>query len=153
MKNELSIESIKKELIDKLISSMDILKYLEVDKNEYIKLSQVHNTFIYDYDNSDVTGNYITVDVAEYESTDVKVRDSKKYIVSVKMGLEHAYNLDKLSATVKELILELYPNIKTYINVPIYVRKYEYLCLNGYREHNRLNRMIKFEIEENISVE
>lgn len=44
---ELSIESIKKELIDKFVNDMDILRYLEIERHD-VKLSQVQNTFVYD---------------------------------------------------------------------------------------------------------
>ena len=47
---ELSIESIKKELIDRFVNNMEILRYLEIEKQDGVKLSQVQNTFIYDYD-------------------------------------------------------------------------------------------------------
>lgn len=147
---EMSIESIKKELIDELVNNLDILNYLEIYKDEYIRLSKIHNSYIYDYDNPNVTDNYITVDVAEYESTNTAIRDTKKYIVSIKMGLVHDYNLDKLSAIVKRIVLKLYPYIRTYKNVPIYVKKEirGYNAPNGYYEANALNRMIKFEIAE-----
>lgn len=144
---ELSIESIKKELIDKLVNNMDILRYLEVEKQDGVKLSQVQNTFIYDYDKPNVTGNFITVDVAEYVSSKTNIRDFVKYIASIKIGLQHANNLDSMAAIIKEIVLNTYPYIKKYNNVPIYVKKYG--CAYPYEhEHNELNRLITFEIKE-----
>ena len=75
MTKELSIESIKKELIDKFVNNMEILRYLEIEKQDCVKLSEVQNTFIYDYDKPNVTGNFITVDVAEYVSSKENIRD------------------------------------------------------------------------------
>lgn len=142
---ELSIETIKKELIDKFVNNMDILRYLEVERHNDVKLSQVHNTFIYDYDKPNVTGNFITVDVAEYVSSRVNIRDFVKYVVSIKIGLENENNLDNIATIIKKIVLNVYPYIKKYNNVPIYVKKYGYAYSNE-REHNELNRMITFEI-------
>ena len=148
MTKELSIESIKKELIDKFVNNMEILRYLEIEKQDCVKLSEVQNTFIYNYDNPNVTGNFITVDVAEHVSFQVNIRDSVKYIVSIKIGLEHANNLDKIVAVIKKIVLELYPFIKVYNNVPVYVKKYGYTYSSDCHEHNELNRVITFEIKE-----
>lgn len=150
---ELSIESIKEELIDKFVNNMEILRYLEVERHNDVKLSQARNTFIYDYDNPNITGDFITVDVAENIFSKANIRDSVKYVVSIKIGLEHKRNLDNIAAVIKEIILRAYPDIKKYSNVPIYVKKYGYEYLNGCaysneREHNELNRMITFEIKE-----
>lgn len=142
---ELSIESIKKELIDKFVNNMDILRYLEVEKQDGVKLSQVQNTFIYDYDKPNVTGNFITVDVAEYVSSRVNMRDFTKYVVSIKIGLERENNLDSIAAIIKKIVLNVYPYIKKYNNVPNYVKKYGYAYSNE-REHNELTRLITFEI-------
>lgn len=144
---ELSIESIKKELIDKFVNNMDILRYLEIERHNEVKLSQVQNTFIYDYDKSNVTGNFITVDVAEYVSSRANIRDFTKYVVSIKIGLEREDNLDNIAAIIKEIVLNVYPYIKKYNNVPIYVKKCGYAYPNEC-EHNELNRMITFEIKE-----
>ncbi len=144
---ELSIETIKKDLIDKFTNNMDILRYLEVERHNDVKLSQVKDAFVYDYDNPNVTGNFITVDVAEYVSSKVNIRDSTKYVVSIKIGLEHENNLDNMAAIIKKIVLNVYPYIKKYNNVPIYVKKYGYAYSNE-REHNELNRMITFEIKE-----
>ena len=144
---ELSIETIKKELIDKFVNNMDILRYLEVERHNDVKLSQVQNTFIYDYDKPNATGNFITVDVAEYVSSRVNIRDFVKYVVSIKIELERENNLDNIAAIIKKIVLNVYPYIKKYNNVPIYVKKYSYAYSNE-SEHNELNRMITFEIKE-----
>ncbi len=155
MKKELSIETIKKELIDKFTNNMDILRYLEVERHDDVKLSQVKDAFVYDYDNPNVTDNFITVDVAENIFSKANIRDSVKYVVSIKIGLCCAYNLDKIAAIIKEIVLKAYPDIKRYSNVPIYVKKYGYAYLNGCaysneREYNELNRMITFEIMSRV---
>lgn len=142
---ELSIESIKEELIDKFVNNMEILRYLEVERHNDVKLSQVQNTFIYDYDNPNITGDFITVDVAECISSKNDIRDYVKYVVSIKIGLEHKRNLDNIAAIIKEIILKAYPDIKKYSNVPIYVKKYSYPYSNEHG-HNELNRIITFEI-------
>lgn len=144
---ELSIETIKKELIDKFVNNMDILRYLEVERHNDVELSQVQNTFIYDYDKPNVAGNFITVDVAEYVSSKVNIRDFTKYVVSIKIGLENENNLDNIATIIKKIVLNVYPYINKYNNVPIYVKKYGYAYSNE-REHNELNRMITFEIKE-----
>lgn len=144
---ELSIESIKKELTDRFVNNMEILRYLEIEKQDGVKLSQVQNTFIYDYDKPNVTGNFITVDVAEYVSSRANIRDFVKYVVSIKIGLERADNLDNIAAIIKKIVLNVYPYIKKYNNVPIYVKKYGYAYSNEC-EHNELNRIITFEIKE-----
>ena len=144
---ELSIETIKKELIDKFVNNMDILRYLEVERHNDVKLSQVQNTFIYDYDKPNATGNFITVDVAEYVSSRANIRDFVKYVVSIKIGLEQKSKLDSMAAIIKGIVLNVYPYIKKYNNVPIYVKKYGYAYSNEC-EHNELNRMITFEIKE-----
>lgn len=143
---ELSIETIKKELIDKFTNNMDILRYLEVERHDDVKLLQVKDAFVYDYDNPNVTGDFITVDVAENIFSKANIRDSVKYVVSIKIGLGCAYNLDKIAAIIKEIVFKEYPYIKRYSNVPIYVKKYGCDFLNSYHEYNELNRMITFEI-------
>ena len=146
MTKELSIESIKKELIEQFVNNMEILRYLEVEKQDGVKLSQVQNTFIYDYDKPNVTGNFITVDVAEYVSSKANIRDFVKYIVSIKIGLNHAQNLVNMASIIKEIVLKAYPDIKKYNNVPIYVKQYN--CAYNEHEYNELNCLITFEIKE-----
>lgn len=155
MKKELSIESIKKELIDKFTNNMDILRYLEVERHDDVKLSQVKDAFIYDYDKPDINGNFITIDVAECITSRSNIRDSVKYVVSIKTGLDNTNNLDSMTAVIKEIVLKAYPDIKRYSNVPVYVKKYGYAYLNGCaysneREYNKLNRMITFEIMSRV---
>ena len=45
MTKEISIENIKKEIIDKLMNNMDILKYLNAERllNEGYKISNLYN--------------------------------------------------------------------------------------------------------------
>lgn len=148
MTKELSIEKIKKELIDKLLNNMDILKYLNAERllNEGYKISNLHNNLIYDYDIPDIEGNYIAVEVAEYTNTLNTNASNQKYTVSIKMGLVDRECLDSLAAVVKNIITELYPHKKRFSNVPFYTKRYGY----NNKIHHELNRVITFEIEEII---
>ena len=145
MTKELSIESIKKELIDKLLNNMDILKYLEAERllKEGYKISNLYNNLIYDYDIPDIEGNHIAVEVAEYTNA-----LNRKYTVSIKMGLINEKYLGGLASVIKKIITELYPHNKRFSNVPFHTKHY------GYNNtHRRLNREISFEIEETIKSE
>ena len=139
MTEELSIENIKKELIDKLLNNMDILKYLNAEMllKEGYKISNLYNNLIYDYDVPDIEGKYIAVEVAEYINASIQ-----KYAVSIKMGLVDKEYLDSLASVVKKIITELYPHKKRFSNVPFHTKRY------GYNNdiHHELNREITFEI-------
>ena len=111
MTKELSIENIKRELLDKLMNNMDILNYLEVEKllNEGYKISQLYNNVIFDYDVSNKVGDYISVEVAEYEYSHTKTNDSNKYIIEIKMGLNNESNLDNIASVIKEYCIKIIP--------------------------------------------
>lgn len=158
MTKELSIKSIKKEIIDKLMNKMDILNYFEkYTELEDLKISQLYNTFIYDYDSSSVPEDYITVEVSEFDS---KVNTTgKKYQVVIKMGLEKEENICDMASKIVEIIEELYPGKKRFSNVPFKTMDncisvdgysgYTPMSLNVYMEnkrYNQLHRMITFEI-------
>ena len=149
MTKELSIEKIKKKFIDKFLNDMDILNYLEAEKllNEGYMISQLYNNLIFDYDVSRKTGDYISVEVAEYEYSQTEAGDSKKYIVEIKMGLCNESNLDKIASVVKEIVSKLYPKRKRYCNVPFYTKERDSDFFNNEITYNILNRVIKFEIE------
>ncbi len=141
---EVSIESIKKEIVDKLKNNLDILKCLGIDNLIFQtrgdqNVSNLCNTLISNYGKMTV-GNYITVEAEEHEFTSCDPNDHKRYKVIIKMGLEKEKNLDSLSALVKEVIVKLYPNRKNYSNVPFYKKE-------EYHTYETLNRMITFEIE------
>lgn len=147
MTNELSIESIKKELTTMFLNNMDILGYLEIGKylESGYKISDIHNLLILDHDNSDKENNYISVEAEEYEFSDHGENDRKRYKIIIRMGLEKQENLDGLSVAVKKVVSEIYPGRKNYSNIPFYTKKW--IRSNGYEEINVLHRMIMFEIE------
>lgn len=149
MTKELSIENIKRELLDKLMNNMDILNYLEVEKllNEGYKISQLYNNVIFDYDVSNKVGDYISVEVAEYEYSHTKTNDSNKYIIEIKMGLNNESNLDNIASVIKNIVLKLYPNRKRFSNVPFYTKERGSDFFGDKRFYDKLNRMIRFEIE------
>ncbi len=147
MTKELSIATIKKELMDALLNNMDILKYLQVEKylDHGIKMSNIYNTLIFDYDASGVGSDYITVEVAEYEHQ--ILTDSKTYVVHIKIGLEKEKYLDDVASTISGIISKLYPNRKKFTNMPFHKKDYCYSYALGHdQEYYRLNRMVSFEI-------
>ncbi len=53
MTKELSIENIKKELINKLMNNVEVLKYLEADewmKKFGVQIKDLYNNMFYDYE-------------------------------------------------------------------------------------------------------
>lgn len=147
-KNEtkkLSIETIKKEIIDKLVSNYKVLEYLlqEIRENdENYNITHICRDFIFDYDSCNNKGSYIAVEVAERER---KIYN-KKYVVSIKLGLRYKENLDKFASLVKVIVSELYPNRYELSDVPFYTKSYD-TTYHGYEhEYNELNRLITFEI-------
>lgn len=153
MTKELSINGIKKEIIDKLMNNMDILKYLNTERfiNEGYKISDLYDNIIFDYDiSNEISGDYIAVEVAEYEPNP-SYPNYKKYSVIIKFGLGYSgkKNLDKIAEAIKNIISELYPDREYYSNVPFYVKRRNYDF--GHVEHqylyDDLNRMISFKIE------
>lgn len=145
MEKELSIATIKKELMDELLNNMDILKYVA---SRYIKdgmkISEIYNRVIFDHDSSSAGTEYITVEVAEHQTS--IVHDGKKYVVHIKIGLAEEQYLDDVASIVSGIISKLYPNRKKFTNIPFH-RK-EYYRYDGIhdQEYDRLNRMVSFEI-------
>lgn len=143
MKNELSIETIKKEIIDNISNNMEVLKYLEIEKHDGIKLDNICNNLIFPYDIPNCEGDYISIEVAEYERSQTSIRDSKKYVVSIKIGLDNKNNLDVMASLVKDIILKVFPYIRKIDNEPFYVRSQD--CFGN--DRIVLNRLITFEIK------
>lgn len=143
MKNELSIETIKKEIIDNISNNMEVLKYLEIEKHDGIKLDNICNNLIFPYDIPNCEGDYISIEVAEYERSQTSIRDSKKYVVSIKIGLDNKNNLDVMASLVKGVILKVFPYIRKIDNEPFYVRSQD--CFGN--DRIVLNRLITFEIK------
>lgn len=135
MTKELSIKSIKKEIIDKLMNKMDILNYFEkYTELADLKISQLYNTFIFDYDSSSVSEDYITVEVSEFDSK-VNTTD-KKYQVVIKMGLEKEENICDMASKIVEIIEELYPGKKRFSNVPFKTMD-NCISVDGYSDIHR----------------
>lgn len=159
MTNELSIKGIKKEIIDKLMNNMDVLNYFKKYTAEGFTISKLYNNFIFDYDSSGVPEDYITVEVLEFD-VDFKVNTTdKKYQVVIKMGLEKEENVCDMASKIVEVIEELYPDKKKFINTTfktmdncITVDGYSGftpMSLNVYmdnKRYNQLHRIITFVI-------
>lgn len=139
METELSnIELIKKNIVERLMNNVDVLKYLEADeflKNyKNPKIDKIYETIIFDYDNHSrfIGNNFITIDVAEYEKS--IYCNVIKYVVSIRIGLEHHENLDKLASAIKDIISKLYPHKTEYSNTPCNSERYITFEIDKQRE-------------------
>lgn len=160
MTKELSIEGIKKEIIDKLMNNMDILNYFkEYTESRGFTIPKLYNNFIFDYDSSRVPEDYITVEVSEFDVNKVTTTD-KKYAVVIKMGLEKEKDVCDMATKIVEIIEELYPDKKKFSNTTFKTMDngisvdgysgYTPLLSSVYMKNERrdqLHRMISFEIE------
>lgn len=97
MTKELSIDNIKKDIIDKLLNNLDILNHFKKYMEEGYPISKFLNQFIFDCDATNVGEDYISVEVAEHEINRPVIPDCKKYIVSIKMGLKKEYDICKMA--------------------------------------------------------
>lgn len=147
MAKELSIKTIKEELMDRMMNNVEVLKYLEVDKytrnGRSGKIQDIYNGLIFDYDGGNFSGNFVAIEVGETEISTIERNDNMDYSVSIRIGLNHKENLDKLASTIKDIVYDLYPDRKRLRNVPIYGSSYDF---KG-NEYKDLNRMITFEIK------
>ena len=160
MTKELSIESIKKEIIDKLMNNMDILNYFkEYTESKGFTISKLYDNFIFDYDSSSVPNDYITVEVSEFNSDRSINTTDKKYQVVIKMGLQKEKYVCDMATKIVDIIEELYPYKKKFSNTTFKTTDncisvdgysgYTPLLLNVYMDNKRydqLHRMITFEI-------
>lgn len=129
MTKELSIENIKKELIDKISNNEEVLEYFE---NHYHKnvandiLKQygikaiMKDIFIFAHDisasNMDM---FISVEANEEEvyTLTTSGREAKTlYKVNIMVALENNYDLDKMSVLLGQIATELYPDRYDYKN-------------------------------------
>lgn len=144
---EMSIESVKKEIVDKLKDNFDILQYLSnhtyTAYNSDTVSSAINSIFNY---RTEAGGNYISVEADEHEFSVCNPNDHKRYKVIIKMGLEKEKYLDELASVVKKVITELYPDRKNYSNVSVFGKP---LCSSSSIVTHTLNRMITFDIEAN----
>lgn len=149
MTKELSIENIKKEIIDKLMNNMDILNYFKRYTEDGVKISQFHNSLIWDYDVSGFGSDYISVEVAEYEINRPINSDYKRYDVSIKMSLIKEENICDMAKTISNIVKSLYPNGNGFSNVPFKTKEY----MNTGLEYEKLHRAITFNIIEEEKTE
>lgn len=125
MTKELSIENIKKELIDKISNNSEILEYFE----NYLRSEESHkyrlkeygmkyikDNFIFANDMS-VLGydNFIAVEVTENELS-ICGNVEKYYNVNIMVALEEYKALDKISTLLGKIATELYPDRYNYRN-------------------------------------
>ncbi len=159
-KEELNIKNIKKKIVDSLMNNIDILNYFaKYTEIEHLKIEQLYNTLIYDYDCSTVGYDYITVEVSELEPA-IKINiDDKKYQVIIKMGLQNEEKVCDMSCVVADIINKLYPYKKKFSNTTFittencisvgnyngYISMLPDVSLNN-RTHKQLHRVITFEI-------
>lgn len=144
MTKELSIENIKKELIDKISNNSDILEYFEnyLHGEEYHKhclkeygMNYIKDNFIFANDMS-VLGydNFIAVEVNEEEGTDL---DGVKmyYRVNIIVTLEDYKDIDRISVLLGKIATELYPDRFSYKNT-----------VYSYEGKKQLIRVVQFTI-------
>ena len=150
MTKELSIENIKKDIIDKLLNDLDILNHFKkYTKDGYnIPISKFLNQLIFDCDATNVGEDYISVEVAEHEINRPVIPDYKKYIVSIKMGLKKEYDICKMATTVTDIVNGLYPERTNYSNLPFKTKSIWNDC-----EYEKLHRVITFTIIEEEKTE
>ena len=122
MTKELSIENIKKELINKISNNSDILEYFTNylcarEKENYLKeygTKYIKDNYIFPYDmSSSMYGSFIAVEVNEEEGTDFdgsKTYAKMYYRVNIMVALEDGKALDKISVLLGKIATELYPD-------------------------------------------
>lgn len=161
MTKELSIKSIKEEIVDKFLNNMEILQYLKAERliDEGYTFPQLYNNLIYNYDVECVGGNYISVEVAELDKSVTTSIGDKKYAVIIKMGLEDEEKVSDMSSVVTDIVEKLYPYRKRFSNVAYRVIENNISAENNYlmytfyntilssKKNEQLHRMITFEIE------
>lgn len=144
MTKELSIENIKKELIDKISNNSDILEYFEnyLHGEEYHKhclkeygMNYIKDNFIFANDMF-VLGydNFIAVEVNEEEGTGL---DGVKmyYRVNIIVTLEDYKDIDRISVLLGKIATELYPDRFSYKNT-----------VYSYEGKKQLIRVVQFTI-------
>ncbi len=154
MANELSIENIKKEIMDKLLNSVQIINYFKKYIEEGTPISKLYNNVIFDYDSSHAVGDYITVEVSKYDSHKVTNND-ETYRVTIKMGLKEEKDICAMSILITDIVNKIYPNRRRFSNVPVVtvdncvnINNYSLnTVLFGNERSSQLNRMIVFYIE------
>ena len=144
MTKELSIENIKKELIDKISNNSDILEYFEnyLHGEEYHKhclkeygMNYIKDNFIFANDMFELGyDNFIAVEVNEEEGTGL---DGVKmyYRVNIIVTLEDYKDIDRISVLLGKIATELYPDRFSYKNT-----------VYSYEGKKQLIRVVQFTI-------
>lgn len=152
MTKELSIENIKKELINKISNNSEILEYFENylrDDDEkmtrYLKeygMKYIKDNYIFPYDMA-TSGycNFITVEVTEKELL-ICGNIEKCFNVSIMIALEKYKDLDKISTLLGKIATELYPDRSNYRNTP-----YNIDCSYNQFTNKKLVRVVQFTIK------
>ena len=145
MTKELSIENIKKELIDKISNNSDILEYFEnylcangsANSLREYGTKCIKDNFIFTYDKSCESDFYISIEVNEQEYTTYGRNDKKvvkSYGVIITIALEDN-DRDKISTLIGEIVTELYPDRYNYKNLNYVLDDsyydYAYHCQKG----------------------
>lgn len=144
MTKELSIENIKKELIDKISNNSDILEYFEnyLQGEEFHKhclkeygMKYIKDNFIFANDMS-VFGydNFISVEVTENELL-ICGNIEKCYNVNIIVTFEDCKDIDTISIILGNIATELYPDRSNYRNT-----------VYSYEGKKQLIRVVQFTI-------
>ncbi len=152
MTKELSIEKIKKELIDKILNNSDILGVFR--KHEY---SKDEGKILREYGDSFIKDNYIfnhhVLDLADYISVEVNENEysiygnskkeiRKSYNVSILVSLTDTSELDRVFVLLGDIATELYPDRYNYGNHSHIIEKQ-----SVYGKFTQPERAIMFTIE------
>lgn len=150
MTKELSIEKIKKELIDNISNNSEILEYFEnyLQGEEYHKhclkeygMKYIKDNFIFANDMSMSDNcNFISVEVNEEEGTSL---DGIKmyYRVIIMVTLEDYKDIDTISVFLGKIATELYPDRFSYKNTVYYHKNRK-----QFENRKQLARVIKFTV-------
>jgi hypothetical protein len=150
MTKELSIEKIKKELIDNISNNSEILEYFEnyLQGEEYHKhclkeygMKYIKDNFIFANDMSMSDNcNFISVEANEEEGTSL---DGIKmyYRVIIMVTLEDYKDIDTISVLLGKIATELYPDRFSYKNTVYYHKNRKQL-----ENRKQLARVIKFTV-------
>ena len=141
MTKELSIENIKKELIDKISNNSDILEYFENDLQSHkhclkeYGMKYIKDNFIFANDMSVFEyDNFISVEVTENELL-ICGNIEKCYNVNIIVTFEDCKDIDTISIILGNIATELYPDRSNYKNT-----------VYSYEGKKQLIRVVQFTI-------
>lgn len=111
MTKELSIENIKKELIDKISNNSDILEYFE----NYLHGEKSHKHCLKEYGMKYIKDNFIfanDMSILGYDNfVAVEVNEDEGYYrVNIIVTLEEYKDIDRISVLLGKIATELYPD-------------------------------------------